>query len=115
MGFRIDYAVRGRILRASVRGRSTSSLATWIARDIAYEARQKAVQQLLIDVRGLRDRLGTLGLLVLGAWDDRRVAVLDSDDNRHYHPFSEAAAQQRGHELRYFCDATAALRWLHTE
>src|SRR5881392_2787749 len=111
MGYRIDFGIEqgagGRTLQARIQGRS-SRLAERIGRDIAEQAKQ-----LLIDVRGLVDRLGALGTLVLAAGNKRRVAVVDSGDNELYHPFSELEAQRRGFQVRYFFDAASALEWLH--
>jgi hypothetical protein len=110
MGYRIAYAIGGRTMRAEVRGRS--SHAASIGREIAEEAGRASVEHLLIDVRGLVDRLGALGTLVATAAGKRRVAVVDSPDNELYHPFSEHAARRRGAELRYFYDTREALTWL---
>ena len=81
MGYRIHYAVGGETLRATVLGKSSLSHAARIARDIAEQAAQRAIKQLLIDVRGLVDRVGTLGTLVLATCrpvSDCRVALLDT-------------------------------------
>lgn len=112
MGYRIEFAVDGPTLQARVRGRAR--LARAIGRDIAEEARHAAATQLLIDLRGLVDRLGVLGALILPACARRRVAVVDCDDNGGYHPFSEFAARERGGEVRYFADARTARAWLAT-
>lgn len=116
MGYRIDFGIEqgagGRTLQARIHGRSARH-AERIGRDIADQARRESAQQLLIDVRGLADRLGALGTLVLAACDQRRVAVIDSGDTELYHPFSEFEAQRRGYELRYFSNAASALEWLH--
>ena len=63
-------------------------------------------------MRGLADRLGELGTLALAACRDRRVAVVDGDDNAVFHPLSEWAARSRNGELRYFSDPLSALAWL---
>lgn len=116
MGYRIDFDIEqgagGRTLQARVQGRS-SRHAERIGRDIADQAKRESAKQLLIDVRGLADRLGALGTLVLAACQHRRVAVIDSGDHEVYHPFSELEAQRRGYEVRYFRDAASALEWLH--
>ncbi len=116
MGYRIDFGIEqgagGRTLQARIHGRS-SRHAERIGRDIAEQAKRESARQLLIDVRGLADRLGALGTLVLAACDQRRVAVIDSGDNELYHPFSEFEAQRRGFVVRYFLDAATALEWLH--
>jgi hypothetical protein len=39
--------------------------------------------------------------------------VVACDDPERDYPFSELEARQRGFELRYFCDVTSALAWLH--
>ena len=87
MGYRIDFGIEqgagGRTLQARIQGRS-SRHAERIGRDIAEQAKRESARQLLIDVRGLADRLGALGTLVLAACHHRRVAVIDSDDNELY-------------------------------
>ena len=118
MGYRIDFAIGGGTVQATVSGKSTLAHATWMARDIAEQATRSAARQLLIDVRGLAERVGTLCALVLGActpFAERRVAVVDSLDNEPYHVFSEEAARGRGCELRYFRDRASAMRWLHDD
>src|SRR5882762_8983401 len=114
MGYRIDYATRDGMLKVVVSGKSSLEHAASIARDIAEQANRLAVKQLLIDVRSLLGRVGTLGTLLepQGAMAGFRIAVLDVSDNDPYYVFSENAARMRGRELRYFYDAAAALRWL---
>lgn len=114
MGYRIEYRLGSCTLQARVSGKSSLMHAKWIARDICREAERATVRQLLIDVRGLYDRLGTLSTLASGTCraGTRRVAMVDSSDNERYHPFSEWAARRRGRELRYFEDAAAAIAWL---
>lgn len=115
MGYRIDFAVRDGTLRAVVSGNSSLEHAASIARDIAEQASRQAVRQLLIDVRSLLGRVGTLGTMLgpQGEMAGCRVAVLDVSDNDPYYVFSENAARMRGRELRYFYDPAAALRWLN--
>ena len=113
MGYRIDYALRGGTLRAVVSGRSTLEQAAGIARDIAAQASSQAARQLLIDVRALMDRVGTLAtLLAPRAMPSCRVAVVDVSENDPYYALSEEAARRRGRSLRYFSDPHDALRWL---
>jgi hypothetical protein len=110
VGYRIDFAVNGHTLEARVCGRARQ--ADVIARDIADEAGRVSVKQLLIDVRGLVDRLGALGALVVTASSDRRVAVVDSRENEPWHPFPEDEARRRGCKMKVFCDSASALAWL---
>ncbi|MGH7186550.1 MAG: hypothetical protein ACREIB_09790, partial [Pseudomonadota bacterium] len=63
MGYRIDYAVRDGMLRAAVSGRTGRSHAEQIAEDISEQAGRETVSRVLIDLRGLSDRLGSLGAL----------------------------------------------------
>lgn len=112
MGYRIEYAVKGRTLLARVSG-FTHAHATTIARDIREEARRAAIKHLAIDVRGLVDRLGNLATLVHAAAPHQRVAVIDdNDDHARYQPFAEREARRRKAKLRYFADARDALDWL---
>lgn len=114
MGYRIEYAQKRRALRAVVSGKASLERASRIARDIAEEATRQAARQLLIDVRRLADRVGTLGALVLPTTGvpDCSVAVLDVHENDRHYVFSEHAAFRRGRALRLFHDPAAAARWL---
>lgn len=115
MGYRIDYAWRAGTLRAVVSGKSSLEHAARIARDIAEQAAAAEARHLLIDVRGLLDRVGTLGtLLAPRTIGDRRVAVVDVYENDPFYAFPEHAAHRRGRSLRYFYDPGAALRWLNS-
>ena len=113
MGYRIDFAVQDGTLRAVVSGKSSLKHAASIAHDIAEQANLQSVKQLLIDVRRLLGRVGTLGTMLApnGEMAGCRVAVLDVSDNDPYYVFSENHARMRGRELRYFYDPNAALRW----
>jgi len=117
MGYRIDYMVRGGVLRAVVSGKS--AFAARIARDIGAQARERSVAQLLIDVRRLEDRVGTLGTLLTSSGGpargrDRRIAVLDVEENNRYYVFAEMVARSLGCTLRHFADAAAAVSWLRS-
>jgi hypothetical protein len=114
VGYRIEFAERQGTLRAVVSGKSSLLHARRIARDIAEQAASKATRQLLIDVRRLADRVGTLGALVLPATGipDCSVAVLDVRENDPHYAFPERAAHKRGRALRLFYDPAAAARWL---
>jgi hypothetical protein len=114
MGYRIDFAVNDGTLRAVVSGKSSLKLAASIAQDIAEQANHQRVKQLLIDVRRLLGRVGTM-LAPNGEMAGCRVAVLDVSDNDPYYVFSENHARMRGRELRYFYDPAAALKWLCAE
>jgi len=112
MGYRIEYAVTGRTMVARVSGFSHHNAAT-IARDIREEAARAAVKHLMIDVRGLVDRLGNLSTLVRAARPHQRLAVIDDNrDHDRYHPFGEHEARRGKAKLRYFADAREALAWL---
>jgi hypothetical protein len=112
VGYRIEYAVRGSTMQARVSGRSSLGHAARIARDIAEEAASRAVRDLLIDVRGLMDRVGTLGTLALGACSAARVALVDTSDNERFHILTEGLARSRGYALRCFHDRASAVAWL---
>ena len=119
MGYRIDFAVREDTVAAIVSGRTSSEAAAgWIADDIAEAARREAGKHVLIDLRRLENRVGSLGALLVtreGRAPAERVAVVDLKQNDPYYVFRELAARDSGCELRYFEDAGAALRWLRGE
>jgi len=115
MGYRIDYTQRGPTMSARISGKSSLPHAAGIAREIADEATRRTVEQLVIDVRGLIDRVGILATLVLGACapnPERKVALVDTLENDRYHALSEGLAQRRGYALRCFDDPQAAIEWL---
>jgi hypothetical protein len=112
VGYRIEYALRGGTMQARVSGKSSLGHAGNIAREIAEEAARRAVRDLLIDVRGLMDRVGTLGTLALAACSAARVALVDTSDNERWHILSEGLARSRGYALRCFHDRASAMAWL---
>lgn len=117
MGCRIHYAVRDGMLQAVVSGRTSGATARWIARDIAEQAGRETVKRVLIDLRGLGDRLGSLGALSMadgagGAVRGYRVAVVDGPQNDAYYALHEMAAAARGCVMRCFSSASDAARWL---
>lgn len=123
MGCCIHYAVRDGMLQAVVSGKAASrsgdAFADWIARDIAEEAGRNTVSRVLIDVRGVADRLGFLGALSMTRSAPRkvsgyRVAVVDAMENDAYYALHEIAARARGYVLRCFSSAADAARWLRS-
>lgn len=104
MSYRIRYTNLEGALSAVVSGKSSLAAAGCIARDIAAQAAREAASRVLVDLRWLEDRVGTLrALLRLPAL---RVAVLDIGENDPYYMSSECE------ELRYFGSVGAAIRWL---
>jgi len=123
MGCLIHYAVRDGVLRAVVSGktagRGAPGVATWVARDIAEQASRETCRRVLIDLRGVPDRLGSLGTLAAvapsgepGRVEGYRVAVVDALQNDAYFALHEMAALARGCVLRCFSSAAEAVRWL---
>lgn len=117
MSCRIEYDVREGLLEAQVSGRSTLADAAWVARNIAEQAGAWMLERVLIDVRDLADRVGTLATLSMadghgGRVRGYRVAVVDSGANDQYYAFAESAARRRGCQLRRFSDRHAAADWL---
>jgi hypothetical protein len=107
MGYRIQYTHLDGTLSAVVSGKSSFAAAGCIARDIAAQAARDAATRVLVDLRWLQDRVGTLrALLSLPAL---RVAVLDVSENDPHYVFSERD------ELRYFSSVGAAIRWLRAD
>ncbi len=117
MGCLINYAIRDGLLRAEVRGRSSLREAAWIARDIVEQAAQQTARRVLIDVRRLADRLGTLGMLSMASGDPGelsgyRVAIVDVQEHDGFYASHEAKARDRGYALRCFTSAEEAKSWL---
>jgi hypothetical protein len=115
VGYCIEFALRAGTLQAVVSGKATETFARFIARDIADEAARQATKRLLIDVRRLRDRLGSLGSLArLSAQraKARRIALVDVKEFDRYYALPEVAVRRRGTQMRRFPDAAAAMKWL---
>jgi len=117
MGWLINYASGDGMLRAVVSGRSTNQDAVRIGRDIAEQAGRQTMRHVLIDVRRLGDRVGSLGTLSMALGDPGdvrgyRVAVVDAVENDAYYAFHEMAASARGYVLRCFTSAADAAHWL---
>jgi hypothetical protein len=119
MGYRIHYAVREGMLQAAVSGRAGQRQAEWIAQDISEEAGRETVKRVLIDVRGLSDRLGSLAALSMVRCEPARVsgyrvAMVDAMENDAYYALHEMAARAHGYVLRCFCSVAEAVRWLRS-
>ena len=114
MGYRIEFVEKGETLAAVVRGQNSFAHAVDIAQDIAEHAVRRASRRLLIDLRGLVGRVGSLSaLLVAPATQVRcKVAVVDVPDYDSYYAFPENAARELGGDLRYFASQDDALDWL---
>jgi len=107
MGYRIQYTHLDDTLSAVVSGKSSLAAAGCIARDIAAQAARQAAGRVLVDLRWLEDRVGTLRALL--ALPKLRVAVLDIGENDPYYTFSEREG------LRYFVTVGAAMHWLRAD
>jgi hypothetical protein len=119
MGYLIHYAVREGMLRAAVSGRAGGLQAERIAHDISEEAGRGTLKRVLIDVRGLSDRVGSLGALSMVCCEPARVsgyrvAVVDVLENDAYYALHEMAAKARGYVLRCFGSMAEAVRWLRS-
>src|SRR4051812_41276877 len=107
MAYRIRYSRVEGTLSAVVSGKSSLAAAGCIARDIAAQAMREAASRVLVDLRWLEDRVGTLRALL--ALPSLRVAVLDIGENDPYYTCSERD------DLRYFASVGAAVRWLRAD
>jgi hypothetical protein len=119
MGYRIHYAVREGMLQAAVSGKAGGLQVERIAQDISAEAGRETVNRVLIDVRGLSDRLGSLGALAMVRCEPARingyrVAVVDAAENDAYYALHEMAARARGYMLRCFSSVAEAANWLRS-
>lgn len=117
MSCRIEYDVKEGLLQAEVSGRSTMGDAAWVARNIAEQAGAWMLKRVLIDVRNLADRFGTLATLTMadgrsGRVRGYRVAMVDGGEFDSHYVFAEAEARQRGCSLRRFSNRAAAADWL---
>ena len=114
MGYHIHFALRAGTLKAVIFGKVSEAYARFVARDIAEEAKRQAAKRVLIDVRRLHDRLGSLGTLsrLPGTHAPQRIALVDSEEFDRYYAMPELLALRAGAKMRRFPDATAAMEWL---
>lgn len=115
MPCQLNCVVRDGVLSAEVSGRSSASDAAWIARAIVEQASEQAVRRVMIDVRRLSDRLGSLGELALATalpGIGCRIAMVDIAEHDRYYALHEESARRRGFELRGFSDRRQAASWL---
>ena len=75
------------------------------------------LRRVLIDLRRLADRFGTLGTLSMALGDPGevrgyRVAIVDVAEHDGYYAVHEARARMRGYALRRFASAAEAQSWL---
>jgi DNA-binding LacI/PurR family transcriptional regulator len=110
MSYRIQYDITGGVLMATISGSCPTPAV--LAREIGRQARENSASYLLVDVRGLRDRVGRLRELLLSRTIPGRIAVVDSASNERLYSFAEHDASSRGCILRRFEDPDAALKWL---
>jgi len=115
VGYCIEFAHRAGTLEAVVSGKASEAYVRFIARDIAEELTRQAAKRLLIDVRRLRNRLGSLASLArlpARGLKPRRIAVVDLKELDRYYAFPELAMRRRGTQMRRFPDPRAAMNWL---
>ena len=114
MGYHIHFAVRAGTLKAVIFGKVSEAYARFVARDIAEEANRQAAKRVLIDVRRVHDRLGSLGTLsrLPGARLPQRIAFVDSEEFDRYYAAPELLALRAGATMRRFPDSAAAMEWL---
>jgi hypothetical protein len=119
VGYRIEHAFAGDKLEVVLSGSVAADTLAALAGEIVALTRKQPTARLLVDVRGLEDRIGpvqTLRLIEDYPQDDasrtRRVAVLERPEQVAAHYFHETAARNRGRLLRHFTDAAEAARWL---
>jgi DNA-binding LacI/PurR family transcriptional regulator len=110
MSYRIQYSITGGVLMATISGSCPTPAV--LAREIGRQARENSASYLLVDVRGLRDRVGRLRELLLSRSIPARIAVVDSASNERLYTFAEHDARSRGCILRRFEDPDSALKWL---
>ena len=105
MSYRIRYTNLEGALSAVISGKSSLAAAGCIARDIAAQAAREAASRVLVDLRWLEDRVGTLRALL--SLPSLRVAVLDVGEHDPY--------SSEHDELRCFASVGAALGWLRAD
>ena len=118
MSYRVEHAVEGDVLRVTLSGTVDDANVGQLAEDVVALNRQRQLKEVLIDVRGLADRVEAFRVIELVQSyppESRlhRIAVLEDPSQRQAHEFHETAAWNRGYTLKHFTDAAAAAAWLH--
>lgn len=113
IGHTYDDATLRVVLWGAVDGGSVDRLRD----DIVTLGKERPVKRLLIDVRGLVDRVHPFEVVELvkrypAEGRLQRVAVVEDAEQAKAHQFHETVARNRGYDLRHFTDPAQAERWL---
>ena len=118
-GLRID--VEGSFLRVTATGTRSFQTVLAISQDILATCAEKDLKKVLIDVRSLEGRLGTIDAHVIvdkhfpkirECGVINRCAVVDLKEFEHSYRFFETVAVNRGYRFRIFSGTDQAVPWL---
>ncbi len=121
MAYNLIIEEKDGILWATVTGTRSLEAILGISNDILGACAEKKVSKVLIDVRGLEGRLGTMEAYNIPDQyfpriRDRSVithtALVDLKEFKHSYGFFENVAVNRGFNLRIFSDPAEAAEWL---
>ena len=111
-------------VRFVVEGDRTRDTVTSVAREILNTCAQRDLDTVLIDVRGLRGRLGVFDLLsmVTNEFPNlkqlgilKKAAIVDRQKNMFRLSFFESITRRRGYNIGTFVDPEKANLWLCEE
>jgi hypothetical protein len=118
-GLRID--VEGSFLRVTAKGTRSFQTVLAMSQDILATCAEKDLKKVLIDVRSLEGRLGTIDAHVIvdkyfpkirECGVINRCAVVDLKEFEHSYRFFETLAVNRGYLFRIFSGTDEAVPWL---
>ena len=111
-------------VRFVAEGDRTRDTVTSVAREVLDTCAQRDLDTVLIDVRGLRGRLGVFDLfsMVVNEFPNlkrlgilKKAAIVDRQETRFRLRFFESIARSRGYNLGTFVDPEQANLWLCEE
>jgi hypothetical protein len=120
MAFHLASAPGDGFLRLVLTGTGNDAKVGRIVTAVADAVRAAAAPRVLIDVRGVRGRLGVTDtyFLVRSYPADLhavRTAVVETEEYRKAGEFHETAAANTGRALRFFFDEPSAIAWLKSQ
>lgn len=124
MSYSLAVEKKGDILWVTATGTRSREGVLAMTKEILMALTANQVTKVLIDVRALAGRLGTLDSYDVvdkhfPAWRDRRVitccSIVDLKEYESGYKFFENLAANRGFALRIFSDTGKAFAWLQQE
>ena len=122
MSYNLTFEKKDDVLWVTAAGTRSFEAVLAMSKDILAALAENKVKKVLIDVRALEGRLGTIDSYEIVDQHFRKIqdrsvithcAIVDLKEFEHSYRFFENLATNRGFTLRIFPDTDQALAWLN--